>query len=159
MVDLGKKATMWNLIKGFFKVHNHHIGLFVDTSAAEVKSCLKRTSRVVSREHFFCVCVCFNVNNPLLATSQGTDKYIVCTPHKALACSGLCCRDCDMVSVVINCACSHLCVKSFLVLWCQMSWSWDQDAHKLSGCTGVQTIDVILYLNHALCTGLNDVNV
>ena len=32
VVDLGKKAIMWNLIEGFFKVHNHHIGLFVDIS-------------------------------------------------------------------------------------------------------------------------------
>ena len=80
----------------------------------------------------------------------------MCAPHKALACSGLCCRDCDMVSDS-----GHklrffksLC-KVFFVLWCQMSWSWDQDAHKLSGCTGVQTIDVYNFIFES-CTCVLD---
>ena len=34
-----------------------------------------------------------------------------------------------------------------------------QGTHDQNGCTGVLKMDVTLYFNHALCTGLNNVNV
>ena len=65
-----------------------------------------------------------------------------------------------MVSVVINCACLHFCVKSFFMQWCLSRL--DRRTRMGTNYVGAQVLEKwmqSLYLNHALCTGLNDVNV